>query len=56
MNSKNKYKVVRYIDHEIAITHYGEYFFRWYWQANMVSFVLHHFLGYSCNTLKRDEE
>lgn len=28
-------------------------FFRWYWQANAVSFIWHHLLGYSCNTWKR---
>lgn len=27
--------------------------FRWYWQANVVSFIWHHLFGYSCNTWKR---
>jgi hypothetical protein len=26
--------------------------FRWYWQANMVSWFYHHILGYGCNTWK----
>jgi hypothetical protein len=28
--------------------------FRWYWQANIVSFLWHHIGGYSCNTWKRN--
>lgn len=27
-------------------------FFRWYWQANLVSFIWHHLFGYQCNTWK----
>lgn len=26
--------------------------FRWYWQANAVSWFYHHILGWSCNTWK----
>ena len=26
--------------------------FRWYWLANVVSFVFHHVLRYGCNTWK----
>ena len=27
--------------------------FRWYWQANVVSFLWHHVGGYSCNTWRK---
>lgn len=47
------YKVARYFDYGIAKTNYAEYFFRWYWQANIVSWLFHNIFGYSCNTLKR---
>lgn len=30
--------------------------FRWYWQANAVSFIWHHLFGYSCNTWRRSDE
>lgn len=28
--------------------------FRWYWQANCVSWFYHHVLGWSCNTWRRN--
>lgn len=31
----------------------GDY--RWYWQANIVSFIYHHLFEYGCNTWKRKE-
>lgn len=50
------YKVTRYRNYGIAQIYYAEYDFRWYWQANAWSWFLHHVLGYSCNTWKRDEK
>lgn len=31
-------------------------FFRWYWQANLASFIWHHLFGYQCNTWKFNEK
>lgn len=28
--------------------------FRWYWQANLVSWIFHNILGYGCNTWKKN--
>ena len=30
--------------------------FRWYWQANAWSWFMHHVLGRSCNTYKKDSK
>lgn len=30
--------------------------FRWYWQANVVSWIWHHLGGYSCNTWRWIDE
>lgn len=30
--------------------------FRWYWQANAVSFIYHHFFNWSCNTWRRNDQ
>jgi hypothetical protein len=29
--------------------------FRWYWLANLVSFICHHVFRYGCNTWKKDD-
>lgn len=52
--ARDTYKVTRFIPYGGAKTFYGEHFFRWYWQANLCSFLLHHVLGYSCNTWKKN--
>lgn len=31
----------------------GDY--KYYWQANAVSFIWHHFLGFGCNTWRRPD-
>lgn len=28
-------------------------YYRWYWQANMASFLVHHLRGFSCNTWRK---
>ena len=55
MNTKDTYKVTSYIDYEIAHINQETRYFRWYWQANICSFLLHHLFGYSCNTWKKKD-
>jgi hypothetical protein len=52
------WRVTRYAVHWYWGTPIGptyEAHFRWYWQANIVSFIWHHFFNYSCNTWKRKD-
>lgn len=53
MNKKGTYRVTAYHEYGIAQISRHHFDFRWYWQANAVSFLLHHLLGYSCNTWKK---
>lgn len=53
MNARDTYRVTAYTDYGIARIYNLEYHFRWYWQANLCSFLLHHVLGYSCNTWRK---
>lgn len=55
--SERPYRVTRYGAHwywGYRITPVFEAFFRWYWQANLVSFWWHHWHGWSCNTWKKN--
>jgi len=42
------YRVIR--ARVVGLRVIGDY--RWYWQANIVSFLCHHLLGMGCNTWK----
>lgn len=42
------YQTLRGVVHKCFVV--GDY--RYYWQANLVSFFWHHVLGYGCNTWK----
>ena len=48
------YKVTAYKPSTVPTFTVGDYHF--YWEANLVSWVWHHILGYHCNTWKKDEE
>lgn len=56
MNPPNTYKVrcavIGYWGQEKAV---NEYFYRWYWQADLRSWFMHHFWGCSCNTFVHDD-
>lgn len=47
-NPKKPYRVSFYRFEIGPSYHAGDY--RWYWQANLVSWVRHHLLGQGCNT------
>lgn len=47
-----RYRAHQYWGYRIGPV-YGA-FFRWYWQANMVSWIYHHLFGWSCNTWIRN--
>lgn len=52
-NTKKPYKVTAYRTYGIARLNphvVGNY--RWYWQANFVSWIWHYMFGFSCNTWK----
>ena len=55
MNDKDTYKVTSWLEYGTARIRYREQNFRWYWQANMYSWMLHHILGYSCNTWRKND-
>lgn len=42
------YRYLRGVVHQCFVV--GDY--RYYWQANTISFIWHHLLGYGCNTWK----
>jgi len=52
---KGTYKVTAHMEYGIAQLYHLTYYYRWYWQANLRSWFLHHVLGYSCNTWKRND-
>ncbi len=54
MNAKDTYKVVSYNPNRRACLDYHEYFYRWYWQAELRSWVDHHLFFMSCNTYVKD--
>lgn len=53
MDKPDTYKVARWQDYGIARIRYHEATFRWYWQANLYSWIFHHVFGCSCNTLRK---
>lgn len=50
MNKPNTYKVCSYSHTQMYIYHY-----RYYWQANLRSWINHNIFGLSCNTFKIDK-
>lgn len=46
-----RYRVHWYWGFPVGMTY--EAHFRWYWQANLVSFLYHHLGRWSCNTWRR---
>ncbi len=55
MNPPDTYKVTGHMDYGIAKIYPWKRYFRWYWQANAWSWLMHHVMGYSCNTWKKNE-
>lgn len=54
MNASDTYRVTAYREYGIAQTGYRVVgYYRWYWQANIVSWMYFHILGMSCNTWKK---
>ena len=55
MNPPNTYKVrccrIGYWGQEVSC---DEYFYRWYWMADLRSWVMHNVFGRSCNTFVHD--
>jgi hypothetical protein len=48
------YKVTAYNNYGIAITSFRVVgYYRWYWSANLISWIYHNIFGYSCNTHKK---
>lgn len=54
MNAKDTYKVVSYRPDQPIYPDYHEYFYRWYWQANLRSWIDHNLFFMTCNTFVKD--
>ena len=54
MADKDTYKVSSYMEYGVAQVYYRERFFRFYWQADLYSWLMHNLMGCSCNTWVKD--
>ena len=57
MNAKDTYKVVSYNPRRrvcFSDDDRHEYLYRWYWQAELRSWIDHHLFFMSCNTYVKD--
>lgn len=51
----DSYRVTAYREYGIAQYGYRVVgFYRWYWQANIISWIYHYIFGFSCNTWKKN--
>lgn len=50
----SRYRAHWYWGYRIGLVYVAD--FRWYWQANTVSFICHHVFNWSCNTWRRNAQ
>lgn len=53
INPIGTYKVTCTMYLRLRVVHDYEAHFRWYWQANAYSWLMHHVMGYRCNTWRK---